>query len=49
MAQELAQYYVQIIPSAKGMGDEIDQQLGGDSVGKSVGNKLVSNNGCICY
>lgn len=42
MAQELAQYYVQIIPSAKGMGDEIDQQLGGDSVGKSVGNKLVS-------
>lgn len=42
MSQELAQYYVQIIPSAKGMGDNIEKELGGDSVGKNVGGKLVS-------
>ena len=37
MSQELAQYYVQIIPSAKGMGDNIEKEIGGDSVGKNVG------------
>lgn len=42
MSQELAQYYVQIIPSAKGMGENVEKQLGGDSVGKNVGGKLVS-------
>lgn len=42
MSQELAQYYVQIIPSAKGMGENVEKQIGGDSVGKNVGGKLVS-------
>lgn len=44
MATELAKAYVQIIPSAKGIGKQIGDEIGNesDSAGKAAGNKIVS-------
>ena len=43
MATELAKAYVQIIPSAKGIKTNIENEIGGDAsaAGVSVGNKLA--------
>jgi len=47
MATELAKAYVQIIPSAKGIGGSISEALGGeaDSAGKSSGKSLAASLG----
>lgn len=44
MATELAKAYVQIIPSAKGIGKQIGDEIGGESstAGASAGNKLCN-------
>ena len=44
MATELAKAYVQIIPSAKGIGKQIGDEIGGESstAGTSAGNKLCN-------
>ena len=44
MATELAKAYVQIIPSAKGIGKQIGDEIGGESTtaGTSAGNKLCN-------
>ena len=44
MATELAKAYVQIIPSAKGIGKQIGDEIGGESAtaGVSAGNKLCN-------
>ena len=41
MSQELAKYYVQIIPSAKGIGGDIIDEINGDEIGKKSGNSIV--------
>ena len=43
MATELAKAYVQIIPSAKGIRTNIENEIGGDAnaAGVSIGNKLA--------
>lgn len=45
MATELAKAYVQIIPSAKGIGKQIGDEIGGESAtaGASAGNKLCNS------
>lgn len=42
MATELAKAYVQIVPSTKGVGEQLEQQLGGEmsNTGGSLGGKL---------
>lgn len=43
MSQELAQYYVQIVPSANGMGGKIVDELDGEEAGKQTGNNIVKS------
>ena len=53
---ELAKYYVQIVPSAKGISGGIKEALGGDAeaegAGASLGGSLISGIkkifGCLC-
>ena len=44
MATELGQYYVQVIPSAKGISGKIQSAIGpeSESAGKSAGSKIIS-------
>lgn len=41
MSQELAKYYVQIIPSAKGIGGDIVDEIDGEDIGKKSGKSIV--------
>ena len=41
--QELAQYYVQIIPSTEGIGSKIISDIGGDEVGQKAGKSIGSS------
>ena len=41
LSQELAKYYVQIIPSAKGIGGDIVDEIDGDDIGKKSGKSIV--------
>lgn len=43
MATELAKAYVQIIPSAKGIGKKIGEEVGGEDPGKTIGESMVSS------
>lgn len=43
MSQELAEYYIQIIPSANGMGGNIVDELDGDNAGKKAGNQIINS------
>jgi len=40
-SQELAKYYVQIIPSAKGIGGDIVDEIDGEDIGKKSGKSIV--------
>lgn len=41
LSQELAKYYVQIIPSAKGIGGDIVDEIDGEDIGKKSGKSIV--------
>lgn len=41
LSQELAKYYVQIIPSAKGIGGDIVDEIDGEGIGEKSGKSIV--------
>ena len=43
MATELAKAYVQIIPSAKGIGKKIGEEVGGEDPGKTIGESMAGS------